>query len=185
MKCWCTVKSRNLTCLISLLILVGTLNIAKGSINFAETIQATASVSSPLVTLESVSNSEIFNAGTSANVTVSNETSNLNVLRILNQTKDEWQLQLIKYDESNIAHLTNCTIWFNNGSTPSKQIEISDGQFIQPSGDYYNLVGGGVDNITITASTNTAGTSYIYTHLKILKPNTSTYALYIITFEVT
>ena len=42
-----------------------------------------------------------------------------------------------------------------------------------------------VDNITITASTNTIGTSYVETYLKILKPNTSTYALYVITFEIT
>jgi hypothetical protein len=180
----CALKSRFIY-LLTLLILVGTLNIVNGSICFSEIMQAPASVTSPLVTLQSISSSEVFTNDTSAAVTVSNGTSNLDVLGVLNQTSDTWQLQLLRYDDSNIDRLANCTIWFNNGSTPSKQIEISDGQFIQPSGDYYNLVGGGVDNITITASTNTAGTSYVYTYLKILKPNTSTYALYVITFEIT
>lgn len=68
-----------------------------------------------------------------------------------------WQLQLIKYDDNNINRLTNCTIWLNNASTPSTQIEIIDGEYTQVSGDYYNPLGNGADNITLTVSTNMTG----------------------------
>lgn len=179
----CTVKSRFIY-LFTLLILVGTLNAAHGNRYFDATIQASASVSSPLVILQSISNSEVSEANTSAIVTVSNGTADLDVLGVLNQTSDDWSLQLLRYNDSNINRLVNCTIWFNNGSTDSKQIEIADGQFIQTSGNYYELVGGGVDKITLTASTNTTGISYVYAYLKILEPNTSKYALYVITFEI-
>ena len=39
--------------------------------------------------------------------------------------------------------------------------------------------------IALTASTNNTGTSNIYVYLEILVLNTSTYAQYIITFEIT
>ena len=150
------------------------------------TIQAATLVSSPRVTLQNLTaNSVIYTNNTSAKITVPDGTNNLDVLKILNQTSDDWQLQLIKYDDTNIGRLTNCTIWFHDESTTSVQIKIIDGEYNQTVGGYYNLVGNGVDRITITASTNATGTSYIYTYLRILKPNTSTYALYIITFEIT
>lgn len=181
-KLWEKAKGRSSVYLL-LLILVSTLNVANGSIIFAETIQATATVSSPLVTLENVSNSVVSSGGTSAIVTVSNETSNLNVLKILRQTSDEWQLQLVKYDESNIARLTSCTIWFDYGDI-SVQIQIIDGAFSQTSGSPYNFASSENNYIAITPATNTTGTSYVYTYLKILTPNTSTYALYAITFVI-
>lgn len=179
------VASRKIVYLLVTLILLGSISIVKGNTYSSIIAQASASASSPLVTLQNITNSQVFTGDTSAIVTISNGTNNLDVLRILNQTNDAWQLQLIKYDDNNINRLTNCTIWLNNASTPSTQIEIIDGEYTQVSGDYYNLVGNGADNITLTVSTNMTGTTYIYTHLKILTPNTSTYSLYIITFEIT
>jgi len=171
--------------LLTLVILLEAPHIVAGSTYFHMMIQATTFVYSPEVTLQNVTNSLIYTNNTSAKVTVSNGTNNLDALKILNQTSNDSQLKLIKYNDTNIGRLTNCTIWFRDESTTSVQIKIIDGEYNQIVGEYYNLVGNGVDHITITASTNATGTSNIYTYLKILKPNTSTYALYIITFEIT
>jgi hypothetical protein len=171
---------------LTLFILLEAPHIVAGSTYFYMTIQVATLVSSPPVILQNVTaNSVIYTNNTSAKVTVSNDTNNLDVLEVLNQTSDDWQLQLIKYDDTNIGRLTNCTIWFHDESTTSVQIKIIDGEYNQTVGEYYDLLGNGVDCITITASVNATGTSYIYTYLQILKPNTSTYALYIITFEIT
>jgi hypothetical protein len=126
----------------------------------------------------------LYTANTSARVSVVNETDGLNVLKVLNKTNEDWMLQLIRFDENNVIRLTNCTIWLHNGNMFSKQIQVLNGAFTQTNGTLYTFVGGGVDYITITAYTNTTGTSYIHTYLKIIKANTSTYALYIITFEI-
>lgn len=178
-------KTRGVYLVLTILMLLEMPNIVDGSISFYMTIQATTTVSSPPVTLENVTNSFVYTNKTSAKVTVSNKTTDLDVLKILNQTNDDWQLQLIKFDDNNITRLTNCTICFHNGNTTIAQIKIINGQYNQTSGNYYNLVGSGADHITITALTNITGTSYICTHLKILEPNTSTYSFYVITFEIT
>jgi hypothetical protein len=153
-------------------------------VQFSLYFRSNTYISQPELILQNVTNSLIYTNKTSAKVTVQNGTSNLNVLQITNQTSGGWKLQLIKYNEVNIARLTNCTIWFHNGAT-SVQIKILNGDYSQISGDLYDFVPGSNNFITITASTNATGTSYIYSHLKILKPNTSTYALYIVTFEIT
>lgn len=159
---------RTVYLLLTLFILSEIPHIVAGSTFFHMAIQATTPVFSPLVTLQNVTNSFIYTSNTSAKVTVPNGTNNLDVLKILNQTSDDWQLQLIKYDDTNIGRLTNCTIWFHDGSTTSVQIKIIDGEYNQTVGEYYNLVGNEVDHTTITASTNATGASYIYTYLKFL-----------------
>jgi hypothetical protein len=136
------------------------------------------------VTLHNVTNSVIYTNNTSAKVTVSDGITNIDVLQILNQTYSDWQLTLIKHGDNNTGRLTNCTIWFSHTGTVSLQIKITDGQYVQTSGNNYGLFCDGADRITITAATNATGTSYIYTNLKILEPNTSTYTLYVITFEI-
>jgi len=168
---------------LTLLFLLGTQHVAVGSTIFHLTMQTLTSIDTPLLTFQNITNSFIYVNNTSAKVTVSNSTSSLDVLQILNQTNDDWQLQLIKYDDANIARLTNCTIWFHNETTTSVQIKIADGIYTQTSGDLYGFTIN--TNITITVTTNVTGTSLVRTHLKILKPETSTYFLYTITFEIT
>jgi hypothetical protein len=185
MKFGDTREIRNIVYLLfTLFILFATPQIVSSSPFFCLTNYASTSVSSPLVTLQNVTNSFIYTNYTSAKVTVQNGTSNLNVLQIFNQTNDYWSLQLIKYDDNNISRLTNCTIWFHNGNT-SVQIKILDGIYNQTSGEFYNFPTDMDTYITITATTNSSGTSYVYTYLKILKPNMLTYFLYITTFEIT
>lgn len=155
----------------------------KGSTLFYLPVQMPADVNTPLVTLQNMTpNSTIYTNGTSARITVANNTIALDVLEILNQTDDAWQLQLLVYNDTNINRLANCTIWFHNGSA-SVQIRITDGNYSQMSEQLYNFEVN--SKITITATTITQGTSCIHTFLKILHPETSTYFLYAITFEIT
>lgn len=169
---------------LTLFILFTTPRIVSGSLFFCLTSNISASVSSPPVILQNVTNSFIYTNYTSARVVVPNGTCDLSVLKILNQTNDPWKLQLIKYSDNNVSRLTNCTIWVHNGDA-SVQIKIANGIYSKTSGDFYNFLPDMDTYITITSLTNSSGISYIYTYLKILKPNTSTYFLYIIMFELT
>jgi hypothetical protein len=169
---------------LALSILLGKHHTASGSTFFYIPIQTSTSIDPPQVTLQNVTtNVVVYTNNTSAKVTVLNNTNNLDVLQTLNQTNDDWQLQLIKYNDTNIARLTNCSIWFHNETITSVQIEIINGSYNLTSGNLYDFTIN--TNITITASTNTTGISLIHTYLKILKPDTSTYSLCIITFEIT
>lgn len=170
--------------LLTMLLLTVTMHIASSSPFFCVTKYVSSSITSPPVTLHNVTNSVIYANNTSAKVTVSDGATNVDILQILNQTYSNWQLTMMKYGDINISRLTSCTIWFTHAGTASLQIKITDGQYDRASGDTYNLFCDGADRITITAATNATGISYIYTNLKILEPNTSTYTLYVITFEI-
>ena len=110
------------------------------------------------------------------------------VLEVVNQVEESWQVKLQAYSSSSISRLSNTTISIRNTTTTSDQIIVSGGTITQTEGSLFNLPGDvnqtlyiKMSNVKATAS----GTSYIYTHLKILKPNTTTYSLYVITFEIT
>jgi hypothetical protein len=106
------------------------------------------------------------------------------ILKIDNQVSDSWKIRLRAYNESNIGRLFNCTIYFYNGDGVSRHIYVLDGAYSQQYGNWYNLNGLGVVYIAMAVSASTAGTSYIYAFLEVLIPNTSTYNLMIITFEI-
>jgi hypothetical protein len=170
---------------LALFILLGTQHIASGSTLFYIAIQTSTLVDLPPLILQNVTSSFIYTNNTSAKVTVPSSGAELDVLQIINQTSDNnWQLQLIKYNDTDITRLTNCTIWLHNETTTSVQIKIIDGIYNQTSGNLYEFTSNNT-KITIIATTNATGTSLIYTYLKILKPDTSTYSLYTITFEIT
>lgn len=109
------------------------------------------------------------------------------VLKVANQVTSAWNLNLRVYNSSNIARLSNVIISFNDG-TSSNQVVISNGIITQSQGPLYNLPGGVGQTVYISMSNvqaSTTGTSYLYVYLKTLTPGTSTYLLYIITFEIT
>lgn len=169
---------------LTLFTLLATQHIASGSKVFYLPMQISTFVDTPPLVLQNVTNSFIYTNSTSAKVTISNKTESADVLQIINQTSDSnWQIQLMKYDDMNINRLINCTVWFHNETTTSAQIKIINGIYNQINGTLYDFTPN--TNITITAITNTTGTSLIYTHLKVLKRDTSTYSLYIIAFEIT
>jgi hypothetical protein len=107
------------------------------------------------------------------------------VLAVTEQDAFDWKVNLTVYDSSNIARLSGITISFYDG-TSSDQIVISGGSITQSEGPAYNLNSSStikikMNNIDATSSS----TSYLHVYLKILVPDTSTYALYTITFEIT
>jgi len=106
------------------------------------------------------------------------------VLKVVNQVADAWKVNLKAYSSSNIARISSTTISFHEGST-SNQIIISGGSITQSEGSQYDLLGSTTIYISMSnVQASTSGTSYIYMFLKVLKPNTSTYSLFIITFEI-
>jgi len=101
-----------------------------------------------------------------------------------NQVVDAWKVSLKVYDSSSIDRISSTTISFHDG-TSSDQIIVSNGNITQSEGALYDLAGSATIYINMSnVQATTSGTSYIYVYLKILKPNTSTYSLFIITFEI-
>jgi hypothetical protein len=107
------------------------------------------------------------------------------VLKVANQVGGAWKIRLRAYDQTNIERLSNCTIYFYNGGEVSRQIYIYNGAYSQQFGNWYDLTSLSTVYIAMTVSATSTGTSYVYTYLEILVPNTSTYNLFIIVFEVT
>jgi len=107
------------------------------------------------------------------------------VLRVINQVTNDWKANLRVYDSSNIGRLLSLNISFHDGTT-NNQIAVKNGNITQSEGAFYDLAGSTTIYISISnIQASTSGTSYLYAYLKILSPGTSTYALYIITFEIT
>jgi hypothetical protein len=106
------------------------------------------------------------------------------VLKVANQVTDVWKIRLRAYDQLNIGRLQNCTIYFRNGGGISRQIYILNGAYSQQFGNWYDLTGMSTVYIAMTVSATSTGTSYVYAYLEILVPATSTYNLFIITFEI-
>jgi len=107
------------------------------------------------------------------------------VLKATNQASDNWNIRLRAYNQTNIERLSNCTIYFHNGGGVSRQIHIYNGAYSQQFGDWYDLISLSTVYIAMTVSATNNGTSYVYAYLEILVPNTSTYNLFIIVFEIT
>ncbi len=107
------------------------------------------------------------------------------VLRVNNTVTDSWEIRLTKYSESNINRLENCTVYFHNSTAGnSTQIAIENGAYTQTEGVWYDLDSLETIYIAVTAETDGTGTSYIYVYLEIRIPYATTYAQYIITFEI-
>jgi len=113
--------------------------------------------------------------------------SNYNyVLKIVNAT-DSWQIRLKAYSNSSIGRLNNCTIYFRNSSDgTSGQVYIVNGTFTQQFGLWYDLPASPAERyIVVTLDADNSEISYVYVYLEIRVPDNTTYAQYIITFEIT
>jgi len=109
------------------------------------------------------------------------------VLKVVNNVTDSWQVNLKVYGSATISRLSSLNISFHDGNS-SNQIAVSGGSIVKSEGEPYNLPGGLGSTVYISISNlqaTTADTSYLYVYLKIMAPNTSTYTLYVITFEIT
>jgi hypothetical protein len=107
------------------------------------------------------------------------------VLRADNQVSNSWKIRLSAYDQTSISRLTNCTIYlYNTNNDHYTQIMITNGVYTQQYGDWVDLTALSNLKIAIIVSTSTAGTSQIYTYLEVRIPNTTTYNLLPITFQI-
>jgi len=109
------------------------------------------------------------------------------VLKLVNQVPDNWTINLQVYNSSNIDRLLSLNISLHDGTT-SNQIAVSGGSIIESEGEPYDLPEGSGSTIYLSISNlqaTTSETSNLFVYLKILVPDTSTYLLYIITFEIT
>lgn len=107
------------------------------------------------------------------------------VLAVVNQATSNMTVNLRVYASSNIGRLSNTTISFHDG-TSSDQITVSNGNITQSQGASYNLAANATIYIKMSnLQATTTDRSYLYVYLKALVPNTTTYSLQIITFEIT
>lgn len=104
------------------------------------------------------------------------------VLKIVNQAPSAWKIRLRVYSDNNIERLNEFFITLHDGSS-STQVHIIRGSYTLQIGDWYDLLALGTDYIAVTSSLSIAGTSFLYTYLEILIPDSGVYTLYKITFE--
>lgn len=109
------------------------------------------------------------------------------VLKIVNNGSDVWKIRLKAYSQSNVGRLTNCTIYFRNSSDgTSRQVYIEDGVYVNQTGPWYDLPASPAERyIVVALQATNSEVSYVYVYLEILVPDKSTYAQYVITFEIT
>ena len=158
-----------------------------GSAYFSLLMESNATVMSPPVELQEGtaenSNSTIYTNSTSATVSVEGPGDFNYVLNFTEKDDFNWTVRLSAYDHNNIGRLEDCSIYIYDGSN-STQILILNGEYINQTGPWYDLAASDTQYIWMHVEVSNAGTSYIYAYLEILVPNTTTYAQYIITFEI-
>lgn len=106
------------------------------------------------------------------------------VLRLTENHGLDWKVRLKAYSQSNMGRLVNCSINIYDGSN-STQIVILNGAYSQQTGAWYDLAASDTEYIWVHIERSYTGTSYVYTYLEVLIPNTATYAQFILTFAIT
>jgi hypothetical protein len=107
------------------------------------------------------------------------------VLKINNTETNPLQIRLKKYSESNINRLLECTLYFHNSTDGnSTQIRIQNGTYTQTTGNWYSLAPSQAVFIAVLTRVNSTSLSSIYTYLEVEAPGTTTYAQYIIEFDI-
>lgn len=161
-----------------------------GNINDYMNLNSNTSCVTPLVTLENGANqtSTIYANNTSARISISatsvQSTYNYS-LNILNNNASLWKVRLEYFNYTDINRV-NTTISLHNNYTSSEQITICGGN-INQTDNYYNLTSNAMIHIGVMNLVENAqeGTTILHIYLRIKTPNTTTYTLYIITFEFT
>jgi hypothetical protein len=107
------------------------------------------------------------------------------VLRINNTVANPFQIRLTKYSESNINRLLECTLSFHNSTDGnSDQVRIQNGTYLQTTGSWYSLAPSQAVLIAVSAQVNSTSLSSIYTYLEVEAQGTTTYARYVIQFDI-
>jgi hypothetical protein len=162
-----------------------------GSISYAITLQPIIQISTPLVRLQNGTDniSFIYTNSTSAKISINATATSTTydyALEILNDASYAWNVTLEAYEYSFVGHVFNATIILHDTATSETQIIIENGAITQSSGSEYDLPVSSTIYVKVANITeSTDGASYINAYLKLRKPNTTTYILYIITFQFT
>jgi len=159
-----------------------------GDINDFMNLNSSTDCVTPSVILENGANatSTVYENNTNAKISIdatSTQSTYNYSLDIVNKNASLWEVRLEYFDYTNISRV-NTTIILHNNSTLSEQITISGGS-INQSNNYYDLTSDtsihiGIMNLVENSS---EGTTILNAHLRIKTPDTTTYTLYIITFE--
>ena len=96
------------------------------------------------------------------------------VLSAISQKAYDQNITLTLYNYSNINRLTNCTVWFHDG-TQSVQVKIFNGVVTQSSGQNYFLPAGSSRYIAVYVEQNSVGTSTLYLRLEAKTQNSIVY----------
>jgi hypothetical protein len=173
---------------ILFVILVVSVNGSVWNNSYAQALPISCETPNVILQQGTAGSSTIYTNSTSAKVSVDSTTETYDyVLEVVNQVADNWTVNLQFYDSSNISRLSSLNISIHDGAS-SNQIAVSGGSIVKSEGEPYNLSGGAGSTVYISITNLqeiTSGTSYLYVYLKILVPDTSTYSLYMITFEIT
>jgi len=117
-----------------------------------------------------------------------NSSSNYDyVLKIINNVTDPWKVRLTAYSESNIGRLNNCTIYFRNttGGDILRQVYVENGSYVNQTGAWYDLPPSPAERyLAVTLEASDSQVSFVNVYLEILVPDKTTYARYILTFEI-
>ncbi|HDI06935.1 MAG TPA: hypothetical protein ENF76_01055 [Candidatus Bathyarchaeota archaeon] len=181
-------KIEKIVLVLALFSLFRATRVVSGSTFFQMSIQAYATISSPPIILQNGANnvSVIYANNTSAKISVDANATSTTYTYALNVKNNEGGTQLILLETFNYTGISkiNATIGFYDNSTFEKQI-IIEGENVTEVGSYYNLTSFSTVHIRIAdlEENITDGTAYLHTYLRIRIPNTSTYTLYVITFE--
>jgi len=181
-------KIEKIVLVLALFSLFRATRVVSGSTFFQMSIQAYATISSPPIILQNGANnvSVIYANNTSAKISVDANATSTTYTYALNVKNNEGGTQLILLETFNYTGISkiNATIGFYDNSTFEKQI-IIEGENVTEVGSYYNLASFSTVHIRIAdlEENITDGTAYLHTYLRIRIPNTSTYTLYVITFE--
>jgi hypothetical protein len=97
------------------------------------------------------------------------------VLSSTSQKAYDQNITLTLYNFSNIYRLSNCTIWFHDG-TQSVQIKITDGVVTQSSGPIFALPAGSFRYIAAYVQQSSPGTSTLSIRLEAKTQNSIVYA---------
>ena len=145
-------------------------------------------VTSPQVTLQNGTDnvSSVYTNDTSARISIGANTSLLTYNYSLNiiSNNSACEVKLEYYSCAGLEHV-NTTITLHDNSSSSEQITISGGNISQTN-EYCTLASNatiyiGVSNLI----ENSQGTTTLNAYLRMKTPNTTTYTLYVITFEFT
>jgi len=96
------------------------------------------------------------------------------ILNVTSQKTYDQNITLNLYNYSNIDRLSNCTIWFSDGTT-SVQINITNGIVVQDVGPWYLLPASETRYIEVYVEESASGTSVLFIRLEAVKASSIVY----------